>query len=902
MYNKWPSVDAIQISNDGQYAMYSVRSGNYFGRGILIHKIVMQSTDASWKMQVPGISSFKANFSADSKRLFFINPGDSLCIVRLGTSDMQYISGVGSFHLSKEKKNSWIAYSVKNPAGELRVKNLDNGKELVFDSIDAYQFSNDGNVLLVKKKTKDANMAKQLLLWVDLQSGDSSTIWSGRDAGNLILDHAGRQLAFMAKDSIAGKPTSSIWYYKKNTTGKAIMIADDRSGRIEEGFELASIDRFSEDGKQLFIELKQLQQPVKSDPDAVKLNIWSYMDGRLPSNQLKQPNNDIHYKAAVHLDNHKVERLLQANEDSWLSGGDYLLINRYAGVGDRGERLWNKLDQATYYLKSISTGKEIPLPSLKDKGLSISPGGKYLIYFDTDKQSIFSYEISTGIIRNITKGVNTTWQGEYGDDWPGAKNGYRGYSPAGWLQDDKSVLIYDRYDIWQLDPSGTRAPINLTNGYGRKHHIIFYLMGDDAYIHQTVIKPSARLILTAFNTDDKDNGFYSKTLGKKGDPELLTMGPYIYNITSNPYLPDGSNFTPVKARDADVYIVRRESATQSPNYFSTTDFKTFTRLSDIHPEKGYNWYTSELHNWKSLDGRNLQGILFKPENFDPNKKYPVILFYYERRSDGLNAYIKPENLCNGCTVNIPTYVSNNYLVFEPDIHYQIGNPMQGTYNSVVSAAKYISTLPYVNSKKLGLQGCSWGGIQTDYLVTHTSNLFAAACPASGESDFISFYGSLDGGNGQSQQSMFENGQTRMGATPWELPDNYIKSSAIYNADKVTTPLLIMHTTDDGRCPFYDAVTFFTALRRLGKKAWMLEYTDGNHGVSGKSADDFSLRMRQFFDYYLKDKPAPKWMVKSIPAGTKAVEASLQLMPEGVKPGANLLTPKEQKKTDALLRK
>jgi dipeptidyl aminopeptidase/acylaminoacyl peptidase len=169
-------------------------------------------------------------------------------------------------------------------------------------------------------------------------------------------------------------------------------------------------------------------------------------------------------------------------------------------------------------------------------------------------------------------------------------------------------------------------------------------------------------------------------------------------------------------------------------------------------------------------------------------------------------------------------------------------------------------------------GCSVGGMHTNDLGTHTT-LFAADCSVSGMANFVSAYGGL-GEDGKSLQSLFEIGATRMGTTLWEIPDLYIKNSPVFKADKVTTPLLIAHTTNDGICPFSNVIEFFTALRRLGKKVWMLEYGDGNHGLLGKSGDDFSIRMTQFFDHYLKDKPAPKWMTKGIPAKLKGIEDGL----------------------------
>ncbi|WP_448635234.1 alpha/beta hydrolase family protein [Pedobacter panaciterrae] len=473
--------------------------------------------------------------------------------------------------------------------------------------------------------------------------------------------------------------------------------------------------------------------------------------------------------------------------------------------------------------------------------------------------------------------------------------GRPGRGIAGWLANDAGLLFYENYDIWRLDLSGQKAPVNLTNGYGRIHQLAFSII-DGQFNHQP-IPDNQKIILATFNLVSKQNGFYSLGLDKANEPQFLNMGNYFYGAPTMVSV-DGVSTIPVKAKNAGVYLVQRMSAGEAPNYFSTRDFKTFRILSNVNPERGYKWYSTELHSWTTLNGKKLQGILYKPEDFDSHKRYPIIFGYYERKSNNLNVYIKPNTLCQGCEIDIPTYVSNGYLVFTPDIVSNIGDPMQGTYDAVVSAAKYIAGLPFVDGTKMGIQGCSWGGFQTNYLVTHT-NLFAAACSASGIADWIGDYGRLFS-NGYPKQGMYEFGQCRMGQSIWEIPGAYIKSSPIFQLDKVTTPFLIMHTKKDEVCSFDDAIELFTGLRRLGKKSWMLAYPDADHGVYGKQAQDFSFRMAQFFDHYLKDKPAPIWMTRGFRASRRGLDTGLELDSIIKTPDLGLLTPEEQMNVDSLM--
>ncbi len=305
-------------------------------------------------------------------------------------------------------------------------------------------------------------------------------------------------------------------------------------------------------------------------------------------------------------------------------------------------------------------------------------------------------------------------------------------------------------------------------------------------------------------------------------------------------------------------------------------------MSNLQPQKDYNWLTAELVNWTLPDGQPSQGILYKPENFDPTRKYPVIFNYYEKQSDGLFDYLEP-GLSGSANIDISWYVSRGYLVFLPDIHYKIGHTGESIVNSVVSAAEYLSKMPWVDSKRMGINGHSWGGYETNYLVTHT-DIFAAAAEGAGASDMISNYGSIAGTYQGLNQSNMEAGQHRIGATLWQRPDLYIENSAILKADQVTTPFLMMHNKADEVVPWPQAIELYLDLRRLGKKVWLLQYDNEGHNIHDpKNQIDYTIRLTQFFDHYLKDAPPPRWMTEGIPARLRGVERRLELDTSGKQP-------------------
>jgi dipeptidyl aminopeptidase/acylaminoacyl peptidase len=312
----------------------------------------------------------------------------------------------------------------------------------------------------------------------------------------------------------------------------------------------------------------------------------------------------------------------------------------------------------------------------------------------------------------------------------------------------------------------------------------------------------------------------------------------------------------------------------------TKDFKNYQKITELQPETKIKWLQAELLSWEQPNGIISQGVLYKPKDFDSTVKYPVIINYYQAFSHRLYEFPEP-SWTGDAAINIPWFVSRGYLVFTPDIYYEEGYINRSANTTVVSAGEYLSKLPYVDGKRLGISGHSFGGMETYYIATH-SNIFAAIFAGAGTSDLISSGLQLEGG--------YKKGNVRMQVIEsytktslWEDPDLFIEESAIFKADQVISPLLIFHCMSDGAVPFEQAVEMFTALRRLGKKCWMLQYDEGNHGVFGENARDLTTRVTQFFNFYLKGTPPPRWMSNGIRAMNKGVDTGLELDDTGKLP-------------------
>ena len=437
----------------------------------------------------------------------------------------------------------------------------------------------------------------------------------------------------------------------------------------------------------------------------------------------------------------------------------------------------------------------------------------------------------------------------------------KAYGNAGWVDGDKAILIYDRFDIWAVDPESVLPPVCITNGYGRKHHLqLRYKKTGPA----KTIDPQKTMLLTAVNEETRASGFYTDKVQGNQQPRKLTL------------MNENISFK-TKADDADVVLVTRSTFQKYPDLWLTDlRFKKFEQISDTNPQQSkYLWGTAERFQWTSLDGEKLNGILYKPENFSPKKTYPMIVYFYERLSSRLHSYFSPAP--SRSSINVSFYVSRGYVVFLPDIPYEVGHPGQSCIKAVVPGVTALIDRGFIDRKRIGVQGHSWGGYQVAYLVTKC-HLFAAAEAGAPVSNMTSAYGGIRWSTGKSRAFQYEKTQSRLGGTPWNAQQLYIENSPLFWADKIRTPLLMMHNDRDGAVPWYQGIELFVAMRRLGKPCWMLNYNGEQHGLTRNDTKrDWSIRMQQFFDHYLKGAPAPVWLKNGVPAREKGKTLGLELV-------------------------
>jgi dipeptidyl aminopeptidase/acylaminoacyl peptidase len=584
--------------------------------------------------------------------------------------------------------------------------------------------------------------------------------------------------------------------------------------------------------------------------DLVKLDVWHYNEDYLQPYQLRnleQENRrsylgvfDLERQSFVQLADLDLPQVVTSNE------GDG---NVFLGMTDVGKRVAMQWEGGTkrdvYAIDPLNGSRTLVVKDLAGMA-QLSPEGKYIFWYDMVKKHYFTYQ--QGVISNVSKSIPTKlYDEEY--DMPSDPTPY---GLMRWEKNDAALYIYDRFDIWKLDPNGKGLPKMVTGGWGRKNNTSFRYISLDP--EERNILSNQKLILRVFNEKNKQAGFAHLHLGFDKEPHLYQLGSYTLGNL-------------IKAKNANAYVYTKETFSQSPNINFSADLELSMQLSYINPQqKEYNWMTAELFTWKAYDGKTATGIVYKPENYDPKKKYPMIAYFYETLSDGLYNYLPPAPTPS--RLNIPFFVSRGYIVLAPDIHYVKGYPGKGGFDYVVSGARALVKKGWVDSTKMGIQGQSWGGYQVAHIITRT-NLFAAAWAGAPVANMTSAYGGIRWESGMNRQFQYEKSQSRIGASLWEKQSLYIENSPLFHLKKVTTPLVIMANDNDGAVPWYQGIEMFTAMRRLNQKVWMLNYNGEAHNlVERKNRKDIQIREQQFFDWLLKGEKPAIWLKSGVPATEK----------------------------------
>lgn len=920
-FDSWQSARVEAISDNGAWSAFSVlpQEGdailtlrdNRRGRTIEIPRGSQPSFSADGKWAVALIKPLFADTrkaKIDKKKDFDL-PQDSLAIIDLTTMKVEKIPHVIGYKLP-EKGGSFVAYQSCDtlhikPAD---LKDKEAGKPLMIRSLTSpvmkmvkwvkdYGFSKDGGrlALNLKKPEKDS-VATDGVAVVNLP--DTSMILIDRDKKFYTLpvfNETGTALAYTATMDTLDSGTKRMMLYYSDLTS----MAPGKSPKVEEydflfftgekpvnlalphasdpetqeklekqyhdymtsarGEELRinqyQRPEFSRNGRFLTIGVAPVIAPDDTtlvDFEKADLDIWRWdAPYTIPQEKGNLESMRKHSMPVVmDLKNGRGYRLLTKNElvkvePSFRGDAEWALLH------DPTERMvegqWNYFAPEDLSLVNVVTGEVKPIGRYDKENSALSPDGRFVVMYD--ERTFYAYDSATGEIINISEKIPyPVWEED--DDHPMPK---QAYGIGGWGDGDNRVLLYDRHDIWSVDMTGKSDPVCLTAGDGRKRNVRYryHRLNPD----EKTLKRGELMVLDMFDYGDKRYGFATMPYGVASvAPKVSVLDGYWYGQLR-------------KAKDADVYMWQKGNFEVMPDLYTanSADFAKGTKLTSINPQLAdISWGTAQLVEWYAYDGTKSQGVLYLPEGFDESAKdaYPMLSVFYETGSEDLYFPYRMEP--SWSWVNYPFYVSRGYVIFVPDIHYTAGVPGECAYNFVCSGVEEMCRrYPAIDKKRIGIDGQSWGGYQTAFLVTRT-DMFACAGSGAPVANMTSAFGGIRWGSGDSRQGQYEMGQSRIGRNLWDGTEYYIANSPVFHANRVNTPLLIMHNDADEAVPWYQGIEMFMALRRLEKPVWMLQYNGESHNLrERRNRKDITKRLQQFFDHYLKGEPMPRWMERGI---------------------------------------
>lgn len=940
VYDDWKSLASVSISNDGVWAGYRVNP--QVGDAVLELKNLNTNESITVDRVSRYTFSANGQYvAAEVKPAYLVErglklkktsatkmPKDSLYIINLNNGDIKKIARVKNFQLPRESEE-WMAWihekplkqpkkkaketteekeepvvegrkskrkkkkskeeakeetpepeepkdpRAKSKGTELVLYNLKTGESKSITGVVEYKLTEKGNHLFFEYDKVDSVYTSGVHAW-NTSNGDIVTLSEGMtEYKKMSTDDEGSQIAFFAtantKDDDHKYFSLMHWSAGKAT---ATIVADTTTAGVPENWMVSgnSNIRFSESGKRVYFGTapRPFEYDYEADTTLLKddrpdVDVWSYNDPYIQPMQKLQAGREKNRSFDVVLDT-KTGKLVQlAGPDlesvtiDTRNDRDFVLAMNDQPY--RTQLTWDTQMPRDFYKISTSTG-DAELLIKGAKGFpSLSPGGNYLTWHNIEDGQWYMMNVASGDIKNLTQGMEVSFSNELHDS-PSLAGSYGG---PGWTDNDAAFFLYDRYDIWRFDTNGG-SPVNVTNGFGRQNKITMRYQRLDR--EARTISTEGPATLSAFNEWTKASGYVTADMNGSSNPQIVVME-------------DMSIGSLIKAKNADRVLLRKSTYQEYSEVYAANSLNMsgIKKLSNVGAQEApYNWGSAELIEFENTyDGETMQAILYKPENFDPNKKYPMIAYFYERRSNSLHSHPSPAP--SASTINIPYYVSNDYIVLVPDIKYEVGYPGKSAMNHVVPATKAVMAMGFVDEDNMAIQGQSWGGYQVAHMVTRT-NLYKAAGAGAPVVNMTSAYGGVRWGSGMSRMFQYEKTQTRLGATLWDRPDLYIENSPLFKVPEIETPMFIMHNDADGAVPWYQGIEFYMSLRRLQKPAWLVSYNDEAHNLRRrKNRKDLSIRMAQFFNHYLKGEPMPEWMAYGLPAKLKGRTLRYDLVDE-----------------------
>lgn len=900
-YDNWKKLEKQQVSRNGNWISYEINPLK--GDGFLyFYNQKLYKLDSIQRGKEASIS-FKEDFVAyklwpgyDTLRNCELKkidkkkwPKDTLCIRLIKNDSLIKIPKVKSFTIAEEsnilgyltekndkktlaKKKKWFQKKKKS-AKELDSDGFpfvlfspEKGEILKEKNITEFTISKKGNYVALIEHRKDKIDSCKLILF-DTRNQVKKTIVGAKTSIQLpVWNESESQMAFLFSSDTSKVKQFELALFDLKMIQMSIYGDTTQAffGK-EQGISEHRKPIFTENENYLYFGKYKRVEPEKKDTllesEKPKLDIWHYQDKTIQPQQLINLKRDErkNYLCVLNL---KTNDFIQLSNDTLdvfpikKMKGNYLLAR--SNEKYKIEAQWTSPSRADYYRINLEGKIESIKNGLHYPG-SLSPNGRYFSYFNPDlnEHHLIDIDLKTDKCISSFLEKNVNWV----EDVNGMPMKAGPIGEIGFTENEQALLLRSEYDLWSYDITKNKLScITEFEGENTKTRFEPNFWSDDS-----VYIDFENMYVKGFNTKTKSESIF-QFIQHENHTDFKQV-----------YSGDFSILSTSRSKNKSTILLRKSTVSHYPELtVLSNDWINEKDISKTNPQQSeYAWSTVELIKWKSYSGIELEGLVYKPTDFDDTKQYPLIIYYYELNSDKLHAHHPPRPTAS--IIHPTEYSSAGYIVFIPDIRYKPGYPARGAYDCILSGTDFIlKKYSNIDSTRMGLQGQSWGGYQSAQLITMTKR-YAAAMAGAPVGNMFSAYGGIRWGSGLNRQFQYESTQSRIGKTIWEAPELYVENSPIFHLPKVSTPLLIMHNDQDGAVPWYQGIEIYTGLRRLGKPCWMLNYNGDDHNLT-KLANkiDLSIRMRQFFDHYLLGKPMPIWMSEGLPAIDKGKKLNYEL--------------------------
>lgn len=769
-------------------------------------------------------------------------------LLNLETGEKERFEGASSVEFTKG--SSLLVIGLNKPEGAkgngkpMIIKDLKSGLVSRYDNISGSSINKNGTMLAFIIEAPDT-LGNGLFL-IETTTNTLKPLDTDRSIySQPTWNEEGTTLACLKGTTPKGKSyrqNSLLLYASPGSAGGKYEYNPEKENSFPENHVISEnrAPGFSIDNSLIYFGITEQDDKVEKKKDAppmANVDIWHWKDERIQSVQMKQAARDKRFtylSAVVVADNRFV-----GITDSTMRNADVSRDGKWViGKNNKPYISDYKESMSDYYRVNPYTGERTLILKAHKRDLGFSPDSKNFLFWKDGE--VWNYIPSSSEFYQVTGKSDVVLENQefdYARERPP-------YGIAGFTKDGKNVILYSRYDLW-LQPLDGKSAKNMTNGYGTENEIVLRYVQTNR--DEKFIDTSKPLLLSATGQWTKKAGFMRLEKSK--------LNELVYT--------DNSYGRITKPENGDLYLLTRESPREYSDYYvSDLSFKKFEQVSDANPiVDNYNWYTNILIEYTNNDGVRLQGVLMVPDSYKPGDKLPMLVDFYEKNSQNLNRWSR---IIYRDTPMFPKYASNGYLVLLPDVHFRIGSTHSDHLECVTAAVNKVLEMGYADPDRIGLHGHSFSGQGGNYIITQT-DMFACAVIGAGVSNLVSDFNQLWKSSGSNQHGYNHTGQGRFNSNPFDNLQLYIDQSALYHARNMNTPLLIFQGEEDGSVEWLQAIEFYNALRFNGKNVILASYPGEDHHLEKyENQVDFQTRMEQFYDYYLKGKPEPQWMIKGVP--------------------------------------